>query len=353
MKKRLFAILAAVAVMAVGIVGCGGSDDYSKCITLGEYKGIEIAAIDTSVSDEELQEELDFLFRVDVRDGDYINLDFTGYVDGETFEGGSTNGEGYDLSIGSGTFIDGFEEGLIGYKVGDNVSLDLTFPDNYTGDLAGKDVTFDCTINEIYYTAGVAELTEKFVTENTEYTTVEEYKESIRAELVAYKEEEAQSTQYSELYQKVLEGCEVKKYPKELLEKHTADAEEYYNSMIDYYIQMYYIYYQTTFTKEQILTMLGTTQEEFDEEIKQTGYDSAKSVMVMSVIADKEGITLSDSEFEADLAGYIEQSGAESAEDFYEQTGYTEETLRQDCLFDNVLEFLMENAKFVEETTTE
>ena len=76
MKKRLFAILATVAVMATGVIGCGSSNDYSKCITLGEYKGIEVVDIDTSVSDEELQKELDFLFHVDVRDGDYINLDF-------------------------------------------------------------------------------------------------------------------------------------------------------------------------------------------------------------------------------------------------------------------------------------
>ena len=131
MKKRLLAIFAAVAVMATGVIGCGGSADYSKCITVGEYKGLEVTAIDTSVSDEELQKELDFMFHVDVRDGDYINLDFTGYVDGETFEGGSTDGKGYDLSIGSDSFIEGFEDGLIGTKVGETVSLDLKFPDNY------------------------------------------------------------------------------------------------------------------------------------------------------------------------------------------------------------------------------
>ncbi len=351
MKKRLLAIFAAVAVMATAVIGCGGSDDYSKCITLGEYMGVEVTAIDTSVSDEELQEELDFLFHVDVRDGDYINLDFTGYVDGKTFEGGSTDGKGYDLSIGSGTFIEGFEDGLIGTKVGEKVSLNLKFPENYGGDLSGKDVVFDCTINEIYYTTGEAELTEKFVTENTEYKTVDEYKESVRAELVAYKEEEAKSVQFSELYQTILEDCKVKKYPKKLLEEHTKDAEEYYNSMVEYYIQMYYAYYGQSFTKEQIFGLLGTTQEEFDKEIKTTGEESAKSVMIMSVIADKEGITLSDAEFEEDLAKYIEQMGAESADDFYKQTGYTEEALRQDCLFDNVLEYLMENAKFVEKTT--
>ena len=353
MKKRLLAIFAAVAVMATGVIGCGGSADYSKCITVGEYKGLEVTAIDTSVSDEELQKELDFMFHVDVRDGDYINLDFTGYVDGETFEGGSTDGKGYDLSIGSDSFIEAFEDGLIGTKVGETVSLDLKFPDNYDEALAGKEVTFECKINEIYYTTGEAELTEKFVTENTEYKTVDEYKESVRAELVAYKEEEAKSAQFTELYAQLLEKCEVKKYPKKLLEESMKEAQDYYDSMIDYYTQMTLIYYGQSITKEQVLSILGTTQEKLDEEIKNAAYDSAKSVMLMSVIAEKEGITLSDAEFEEDLAKYIEQMGAESAEAFYEQSGYTEETLRQDCLFDNVLEYLMENAKFVEKTTTE
>jgi len=344
MKKRLLAILAAVAVMAMGIVGCGGSNDYSKCITLGQYMGIEVTAVDTTVTDEELQEELEFLFRVDVRDGDYINLDFTGYVDGETFEGGSTDGAGYDLSIGSGTFIEGFEEGLIGSKVGDEVSLNLTFPENYGGDLSGKDVVFECKINQIYYTSGVAELTEQFVTENTEYKTVEEYKESIRAELIALKEDEAESAQYSELYQKVLENCEVKKYPKALLEQHTKEAEEYYNSMIEYYTTMFYVYYGQSLTKDQVLEVLGFTQEKLDEEIKNVAYDSAKLVMVMTVIAEKEGITVSQAEFEEELALNIEAAGVESAADFYEQTGYTEEKLRQDCLVGKVLDTLLDNA---------
>ena len=352
MKKRLLAIFAAIAVMAIGAVGCGKTD-YSKCITVGNYIGIEVTAMDASISEEELQAELDFLFHVDVRDGDYINLDFTGYVDGETFEGGSTDGAGYDLSIGSGTFIDGFEEGLIGAKVGETVSLNLTFPDDYSEELGGKAVVFDCTINEIYYTTGVAELTEEFVKENTEYTTVEEYKESVRAELAAYKESEVKSTQYSELYEQLLAMCEVKKYPKDLLEENIQEAEAYYDSLIEYYTQLAYYYYGQSLTRDEVLALLGTTQEALDEEIQNTAYDSAKSIMLMTVIAEKEGIVLSEEEFQSDLAGYIEQAGVASATEFYEQTGYTEELLRQDCLFDNVLEFVMENAKFVEKTTTE
>ena len=87
----------------------------------------------------------------EVRDGDTVNIDYTGYKDGEAFEGGSTNGAGADLEIGSGTYIDGFESGLIGKKVGDTVDLDLTFPENYgAADLAGADVTFTVTINGIY-----------------------------------------------------------------------------------------------------------------------------------------------------------------------------------------------------------
>lgn len=348
MKKRVFAIFAAVAVMAAGVFGCGGSEDYSKCITLGQYMGIEVTAIDTSVSDEELQEEIDFMFHVDVRDGDYINLDFTGYIDGETFEGGSTDGAGYDLLIGSGSFIDGFEDGLIGAKAGDAVTLNLTFPEDYSDALGGKDVVFECTINEIYYTTGAAELTEEFVKENTAYDSIEAYRESVREGLIATKEEEARSTQLSELYQQLLNDCDVKKFPEKLLEEQIQEAEDYYNYMLDYYIQFYYYYYSQSFTREQMLTILGTTQEEFDAEVQESGETSAKSIMIMTVIAEKEGITLSDSEFEEALEGYIVENGVDSADEFYEQTGYTEETLREDCLFDKTLEYLLDNAVFVE-----
>lgn len=342
MKKRLVAIFAATAVMVAGVFGCGG-DDYSKCITVGQYMGLEIAAIDTSVSDEELQDELDFLFREDVRDGDYINLDFTGYIDGETFEGGSTEGEGYDLAIGSNSFIDGFEEGLIGAKIGETRTLDLTFPDDYDEDLAGKDVQFVCTINSIEYVEAPA-LTLEYVTEKTEYKTIDEYKESIRAELIAYNEEEALSVQNSELYQKVMENCEVKKYPKDLIERHTQEAKDYYQSMLDYYVYMYYYMYGMEFTTADVMSMMGITEEQMNKECEEAAYDSAKAEMLFTVIADKEGIKVSDSEFEEALAEYMTSIGAETAEKFYEESGYTEELLRKDILINKVGEFLFDNA---------
>ncbi|MBO5227578.1 MAG: FKBP-type peptidyl-prolyl cis-trans isomerase, partial [Lachnospiraceae bacterium] len=143
MKKKFLAVVAAVSMMAVAAFGCGkGSSgtDYSKYVTVGEYKGIEVTDIDTSVSDDELNAKIATMFREVVEKGDVVNLDFDGYINGETFEGGSTDEDGYDLEIGSGAFIDGFEDGLIGVKVGEEVSLDLKFPEDYNEAYAGKDV---------------------------------------------------------------------------------------------------------------------------------------------------------------------------------------------------------------------
>ncbi len=355
MKKRILAVVSAMAVMAVSAFGCGSSSkDYSKNVTVGNYIGLEVTAIDTSVSDEELDETLALLFRDTVEDGDVINLDFVGYINGETFEGGSSAEGGYDLEIGSGALIDGFEEGLVGAKVGEEVSLDLTFPENYDEEFAGKDVTFVCVVNSIY---GVyaPKLTLEYVTENTDYTTIDEYKEYIRGELIAQKEYNAESAQFSEALDKLLANCEVKKYPSDLVKAYREEAEAYFDSLILQYNYYYYMYAGTTLSREDMLTTLGYTQEDIDMAVEGASKENAKSAMVFHVIADKESIALTEEEFEEALAQYMVDTGYETAEEFYEAYSYTEELFREDLLFDKVMDFIMENAVEVPaaETTTE
>ncbi len=354
MKKRILAVVSAMAVMAVSAFGCGSSSkDYSKNVTVGNYIGLEVTAIDTSVSDEELDETLASLFRDTVEDGDVINLDFDGYINGETFEGGSSDEDGYDLEIGSGALIDGFEDGLIGAKVGEEVSLDLTFPEeDYDEEFAGKDVTFVCVVNSIY---GVyaPELTLEYVTENTDYTTIDEYKEYIRSQLIAEKEYNAESEQFTEILEKVMANCEVKKYPSDLLKAYREEAEAYFDSLIEQYNYYYYMYTGTTLSKEDMLTTLGYTQEDIDTAVEEASKDNAKSAMVFHVIADKEGIVLTEEEFEEALAQYMVDTGYETAEEFYEAYNYSEEVFKEDLLFDKVMDFIMENAVEVPATTTD
>ena len=159
-------------------------------VTLGEYKGLEVTLESTEVTDEEIDQQVasnlsasDKLEEVKegtVESGDVANIDYEGKLNGEAFEGGTD--KGYDLTIGSGTFIDGFEDGLIGKKIGDTVDLNLTFPENYgSTELAGKDVVFTVTINSV---KRAPELTDALVAEiSDEYKTVEEYRNSIKEQL--------------------------------------------------------------------------------------------------------------------------------------------------------------------------
>ena len=156
-------------------------------IIVGQYKGVEIEKVEVeAVTDEDIEDALNELVdeytttedvtdRTDVQDGDIANIDYVGKIDGVEFEGGAD--EGFDLEIGSGTFIDGFEEGLIGAKVGDTVDVKVTFPDPYENntDLSGKEAVFTVTVNSIQAEV-VPELTDAFVAENTDYTTIEEYR---------------------------------------------------------------------------------------------------------------------------------------------------------------------------------
>lgn len=354
MKKRVLAVVAAVSMMAVSAFGCGKSSgtDYSKYVTVGEYKGIEVTDIDTSVTDDELNAQLATMFREVVEEGDVVNLSFDGYINGETFEGGSTDEDGYDLEIGSGAFIDGFEDGLIGVKVGEEVSLDLKFPEDYNEEYAGKDVTFVCVVNSIYGVEA-AELNETFVKENTDYTTVDEYKESIRSQMIDEKVYSAESEQFSELLDKVMANCEVKKYPDDLYQTYLDEAEAYFDSLIMQYNYYYYMYTGTTLSTEDMLTTLGYTQEDITTACDEAAKENTKSAMVFHVIADKEGITLTEEEFEASLAQYMTDTGVETPEEFYEAYSYTEELFRDDLLFDKVMEFILDNAVKVPAAATE
>ena len=195
MKKKTFLLSLCLCLM-LAFTGCSKNDstadDNSTTenttvasngeVTLGEYKGIEVVMESTDVTDAEIQVRLDNFVasnatveeitdRTDVQDGDVANIDYVGKIDGEAFDGGSA--EGTDLTIGSGTFIDGFEEQLVGATVGETIDINVTFPENYTSkDLAGKEATFTVTINSIGKSV-TPELTDELVAANTDYATVD------------------------------------------------------------------------------------------------------------------------------------------------------------------------------------
>ena len=190
MKKIRCICLCAVLAAAV-VSGCSKQESADKKtipVELGEYKGVTYTPASTEVTDEDVDAQIQAMLdryptmnSVDraAQQGDTVNIDYVGKLDGVAFDGGSATGT--DLELGSGMFIDGFEDGLVGASKGDKLNLDLTFPDPYTNnpDLAGKAVVFEVTVNDVKESIP-AELNEEFVTSYTDYTTVDEFKEGTR-----------------------------------------------------------------------------------------------------------------------------------------------------------------------------
>lgn len=218
MKKRICAMVLAAAV-TLGFAGCGKKDpaylsgiNAKDYVELCDYSSIPVEEAQPSVSDDYVNMYIQYTLsssattqeitdRDDVESGDIVNIDYTGKIDGKEFDGGSATG--YDLTIGSGSFIDGFEDGLIGKKVGETVDLNLKFPDDYGNtDVAGKDVVFTVKINKISQKV-TPELTDDWVAQQniTGVSTVDEYKDYVKKQLMT----QAQQTYDSDVQQKIVQ----------------------------------------------------------------------------------------------------------------------------------------------------
>ncbi|MCD8347353.1 MAG: trigger factor [Lachnospiraceae bacterium] len=319
---------------------------------LGEYKGLTVQVDSAEVTDEEVLAEaedlisysdaVEWLTEGTVQDGDTVDITYVGTLDGEEFDGGSGD---YELEIGSGTFIDGFEEGLIGVEVGETVDLDLTFPeDYYYDDLAGQAVVFTVTVNSIM---SVPELSDEVVETATdgEYTDVDSYLEYIRS----YLEEDAEDTWLTNvqeaLYTALAACSEVTEYPQDLVDYCMDDAVAYYELIASYYSMEYADFIETYFGSEE--TFMGLLESAVEESLQQE--------LLLMAVAETEGMEISDEEYQEGLERYAEYYGFETAEEVEEY--YSKEDLMRYFLMDKVYEFLQENAVIEEiseeETETE
>ncbi|MBR1865596.1 MAG: trigger factor [Lachnospiraceae bacterium] len=358
MKKQRIGTIILAGVMVLGMTGCGNSkaNAYSKYVTLGEYKGIEYTKTVQEVTEADVQSELDYFVQNHteekeitdraVEDGDTVDIDFVGTMDGEEFENGSA--EGYSLTIGSNSFIDGFEEGLIGHEIGEEVSLDLTFPDPYDNDpdKAGKPVNFKVTINSITVSV-TPELTDELVKENTDYDTIEAYRKSIEEELQQSNEETADQQAKQDVFNKVVENCTISGYDEEESKKLVDDEFERFKETAQSYEAYGYTY-------EQVLAANGfDTEDALKEGITEYIKNYLEQKMVVYCIADKEGIKVPQEDVDAKVQEYMDNNSLSSKEDVYEQLG--EDYFEVALLSEKVIDFLMENAVQVDSTeeTTE
>ncbi|NLZ80334.1 MAG: trigger factor [Clostridiales bacterium] len=335
MKKKI-GLVAMGLLVSLLAVGCGdkqktADSEYSQYVTLGEYKKIEVEAESVEVTEEELETRITSMFREVIEMGDTANLNYEGLLDGVAFEGGTA--DNYDLNIGSGQFIPGFEDQLVGVKVGDTVALDITFPEDYgKEELNGQAVVFNVTVNNI---AGVeaAELNEDYVKANTEFTTIEEYKESVKAEMLVEKEEIAKTNKIANVWEVVKTNAVVNSYPEELVTKYSDSMKNYYTQFASMYGMQLADY----------LVAVGSTQEEFDTECKTYGEQATAEYMILSMIASEEKITISDEEYDEELAQAVIEAGAGSAEELEEAYG-GKEVLRENFLFNKIIEYVADAA---------
>lgn len=360
MKKQRTGAVVLAGVMLLGLTGCGAVNDkakaYSKYVELGDYKGIEYTREVAEVTDTQIQSQVDSLLSSltettevtdrPIEEGDTANIDFVGTMNGEEFDGGS--GEGFDLEIGSDSFIDGFEDGLIGHSVGEKVSLDLTFPENYQSeDLAGKDVNFAVTINSISVKT-TPELTDEVVKENTDYDTVDAYKDSVRKDLEKQAEEDADSQVENDIFNKVLENSKVTGYDE-------AEVKELVDKQFEQFKQMAESYEAYGYTYETVLQSYGySSEDELKEGITSYCKSFLDQKMLIYCIAQKEGIKATDDEIDAAVKEYMESYNIESEEEVYKNLEKDDFEYR--VLSEKVMEMMKKEAKLVdstEESTTE
>jgi trigger factor len=322
----------------------------SDYVTLGEYKGLTVVKGSTEVTEDEIDDEVEYYISLadaqetltegTVQEGDTANIDYEGKIDGEAFDGNASTG--YDLVIGSNTFISGFEDGLIGVEVGETVDLNLTFPETYSvEDLAGQDVVFTVTVNSIKRDP---ELTDELVStiSDGEYSDVESYRESIRAELEESKESSAESQMKSDLLTQIANTSTIDGYPQEMLDYGLSNMTATYKS----YAEMYSMEFE-----DFLSTYFGMTEDEFETAALEAVQSSLQQELYLKAIAEAEAMEVSEEEFAEEAQNYADMYGYESADDLVE--AYGDATVRISILQNKVLDFLLENAVITEEAETE
>ncbi|HFZ5712453.1 TPA: trigger factor [Staphylococcus aureus] len=315
-------------------------------VKLGDYKDLEIEKQETELSDDELQEAIDhslghlaeMVVKEDgvVENGDTVNIDFSGSVDGEEFEGGQA--EGYDLEIGSGSFIPGFEEQLEGMKVDEEKDVVVTFPEEYHAEeLAGKEATFKTKVNEIKFKE-VPELTDEIANElDAEANTVDEYKENLRKRLAEQKATDAENVEKEEAITKATDNTTI-----DIPEAMVNTELDRMVSEFAQRIQQQGLDLQTYFQ------ISGQDETQLREQMKDDAEQRVKTNLTLTAIAEAEKIEATDEDIDKELEKMSKQFNI-SVEDIKNTLGNTD-IIKNDVRIQKVIDLLRDNAKFVEGT---
>lgn len=313
-------------------------------VTLGEYKGIEVEKASAEVTDEDIEAELkkvqeqnSRLITVEdraVEDGDQTVIDFEGSVDGTPFEGGK--GEDYPLTIGSHSFIDTFEEQLIGKNIGEECEVHVTFPEEYHAkELAGKPVVFKVTVKEIKRKE-LPELNDEFAGEVSEFETLEEYKNDVKSKLSLKKQKDAATENENHVVDKVVENAQMD-IPEPMIDSQV-------NNMVNDYARRMQ---SQGLSLEQYMQFTGMTIETLKEQMKPQAVKRIQTRLVLEAIVKAENITVSDEAVEKEIADMAESYKMEVAQikEYMGENGI--EQMKEDLAVQEAVDFLVAEAKLV------
>ncbi len=310
-------------------------------VTLGEYKGVQVEKAPIEVLDAEIDAEItrereanSRMVTVEDRTvevGDVATIDFEGFIDGEAFEGGK--GENYDLTIGSGTFIPGFEKQLIGAKAGDELDVNVTFPEDYNAkELAGKDAVFKCKIHTVRVKE-LPEVDDEFAQEVSEFDTLEEYKQDIKNKLFENKKEEAKRAKEDAVIAKIIEGAQME-IPDAMVDFQTEQF------MDDFAQRMQ----MQGLSLEQYFSMTGMDADKYKEQMRPRALQSIQTRLTMEAVAKAEGIEATEEDLEAEITRMAEMYRME-VDKVKELVGDNQkEEMKKDILIQKAIDLVAEAA---------
>ncbi len=315
MKKKVVAFTLAMSMSAMLLAGCQSKELSNKYATITSYKGVEVDKIDKpEVSDDDVDAQIqstmidhiaDITEQRAAKEGDKAIIDFVGKKDGEAFQGGTSSN--YALELGSNTFIDGFEDGIIGHTPGETFDLNLTFPENYQStDLAGQEVVFTVTLNGF-----LPELSDdivKILADKSE--TVEEYKKEVKNDLQATKDESYESSLKEAAWNAILDNTEVKEYPEDKVQEYIDMMNEQYETMASYYNMEF---------EDFLTTYMQMDQDTYDEKVKEAAEKQVKSDLARDLLLDNvKKIDTSDEVRQSIYEQYAEYYGYSDVDSFLE-----------------------------------
>jgi len=312
-------------------------------VELGKYKGVKIDKIDTAVTDEEVDAEIKKEQESNARtvvvedraveDGDIAVIDFEGFVDDVAFEGGK--GENHSLTIGSGQFIPGFEEQLIGANTGDDVEVKVTFPEDYhADDLAGKEAVFKCKVHEIKKKE-LPELNDEFAAEVSEFDTLDEYKADVKKNLEDKKAKEAKDKKEEAVIDAIIADSKME-IPDAMIDTQARQLAEDYAQRLQ----------MQGLSLEQYFMFTGLTMDTFLEQMKPNALKRIQSRLVLEAVVKAENMEASDEDYAKEIEKMAEQYKMEvdKVKELIGDDDYAQKQIKEDICISKAVEFVVDNA---------